>query len=107
MKSGSVSQGDVDVAKTTLKATVAEQLATSAGRFSNLLTQAGTKQILGKSEIFAAIDGVSVADVNAVRNIQIRSRLKQIFSLSHFFPPHFSNIYVPILFSGRQKSSVR
>lgn len=72
MKSGSVSQGDVDVAKTILKATVAEELATSAGRFSNLLSQVSTGQILGKSEILAAIDGVSVADVNAVRYIQIQ-----------------------------------
>lgn len=85
MKSGSVSQGDVDVAKATLKATVAEQLATSAGRFSNLLSQASTAQILGKSEILAAIDGVSVADVNAVRNTQFRFRLNHnYFSLDHF-----------------------
>lgn len=66
MKSGSVSQGDVDRAKAQLKVTILEQLGTSSGRFEDLVAQAQRGAIQGKSELIAAIDAVSVADVNAV-----------------------------------------
>lgn len=66
LKSGSVSQGDVDRAKTQLKSDVLKELSTPRGRFNNLVATALIGQIYGKSELAAAIDGVSVADVNAV-----------------------------------------
>lgn len=66
MKQGSVSQGDVDRAKAQLKVAILEQLGTSSGRFEDLVSQALRGEISGKSELIAAIDAVSVADVNAV-----------------------------------------
>lgn len=66
LKSGSVSQGDVDRAKAQLKCNVLKELATPTGRFNDLVAQALNGKINGKSEITAAIDAVSVADVNAV-----------------------------------------
>lgn len=66
MNSGSVSQGDVDRAKAQLKVAILEQLNTSSGRFEDLVAQALRGEISGKSELIAAIDAVSVADVNAV-----------------------------------------
>lgn len=66
LKSGSVSQGDVDRAKAQLKCNVLKELATPSGRFNDLVANALNGQIHGKSELIAAIDGVSVSDVNAV-----------------------------------------
>lgn len=66
LKSGSVSQSDVDRAKAQLKCNVLLELATPNGRFNDLVAQALNGQIYGKSELTAAIDAVSVADVNAV-----------------------------------------
>lgn len=66
LKSGSVSQADVDRAKAQLKVNVLEELQSSNGRFSDLVAQALRGEISGKSELIAAIDAVSVADVNAV-----------------------------------------
>lgn len=66
MKQGSVSQGDVDRAKAQLKVAILEQLETSSGRFDDLVAQALRGEVQGKSELVAAIDAISVADVNAV-----------------------------------------
>lgn len=67
LKQGSVSQSDVDRAKAQLKVSVLEELGTSSGRFADLVTQAVQgNQIHGKSELAAAIDSITVADVNAV-----------------------------------------
>lgn len=66
LKSGSVSQGDVDRAKAQLKVIILEQLGTSNGRFDDLVAQAVRGEIQGKSELVAAIDAITVADVNAV-----------------------------------------
>ncbi|XP_031617093.1 cytochrome b-c1 complex subunit 2, mitochondrial [Contarinia nasturtii] len=65
LKSGSVSQGDVDRAKAQLKVNIFEQLGTSTGRFEDLVAQAVRGEISGKSELIAAVDAISVADVNA------------------------------------------
>lgn len=69
MKSGSVSQGDVDRAKAQLKVAILESLETSSGRFDDLVAQAIRGEVQGKSELVAAIDAISVADVNAVSSI--------------------------------------
>lgn len=66
LKSGSVSQNDVDVAKAALKIAVDDRSASSAARYSDLISQVASGQVQGKSELIAAIDGISVADVNAV-----------------------------------------
>lgn len=66
LKSGSVSQGEVDRAKAQLKFNVLSELNTPSGRFDDLVAQALRGQIYGKSELIAAIDAVSVAEVNAV-----------------------------------------
>lgn len=66
LKLGSVSQSDVDRAKAQLKVSVLEELGSSSGRFDDLVAQALRGEIQGKSELVAAIDGISVADVNAV-----------------------------------------
>jgi len=65
LKSGSVSQGDVDRAKAQLKVNILEELQSSTGRFDDLVAQALRGEISGKSELIAAIDAISVADVNA------------------------------------------
>lgn len=66
LKSGSVSQSDVDRAKAQLKVSVLEDLGSSSGRFDDLVAQSLRGEIQGKSELVAAIDAISVADVNAV-----------------------------------------
>lgn len=67
LKQGSVSQSDVERAKAQLKVSVLEELGTTSGRFADLLTQAVQgSQFQGKSDLAAAIDSISVADVNAV-----------------------------------------
>lgn len=66
-----MSQGDVDRAKAQLKCNVLKELATPTGRFNDLVAQALNGQINGKSELAAAIDAVSVADVNAVSVVLI------------------------------------
>lgn len=65
LKSGSVSQGDVDQAKSTLLVAYLKHTDASTGRFESLHAQ-----ILrgGESgDITAAINSITVADVNAVR----------------------------------------
>lgn len=65
-----MSQGDVDRAKTQLKVNILDELYTSSGRFDDLVAQTLRGQVHGKSELIAAIDAVSVADVNAVSIVQ-------------------------------------
>lgn len=65
LKTGSVSQSDVDQAKSTLLVAYLKNIDTSNGRFENLHAQ-----ILrgGESgDVIAAINSLTVADVNAVR----------------------------------------
>lgn len=69
LKSGSVSQSDVDRAKNQLKVSILEELGSSSGRFEDLVAQALRGEIQGKSELIAAIDAISVADVNAVSSL--------------------------------------
>lgn len=58
-----------------MKVTVLEALATSTGRFADLTAQAISGQLQSKSELIAAIDGVTVADVNAVSALKSFSSL--------------------------------
>lgn len=46
-----------------------EELGSSSGRFEDLVAQALRGEIQGKSELIAAIDAISVADVNAVSSL--------------------------------------
>lgn len=65
LKSGSVAQNDVDRAKSQLRVAFLKNNDTSSGRFENLHSQilrGGESQ-----DILAAINQISVADVNAVR----------------------------------------
>lgn len=72
LKSGSVSQGDVDRAKAQLKAKVLRDLATPQGRFNDIVANALSGQIHGKDELIGAIDAASVSEVNAVSNANIK-----------------------------------
>lgn len=44
-------------------------MGSSSGRFEDLVAQALRGEIQGKSELIAAIDAISVADVNAVSSL--------------------------------------
>lgn len=91
LKSGSVSQGDVDRAKAQLKVNVLEELQSSSGRFDDLVAQSLRGEISGKSELIAAIDAVSVADVNAVsyKFKLTRKNFYKLFEIENF--PSYKN----------------
>lgn len=61
-----MSQSDVDRAKVQLKGKVLNELSTPKGRFNDIVANALSGQIHGKDELINAIDGVSIAEVNAV-----------------------------------------
>lgn len=54
-----------------MKVNILEELQSSSGRFNDLVAQALRGEISGKSELVAAIDAISVADVNAVSLLEI------------------------------------
>lgn len=89
LKSGSVSQADVDRAKAQLKVTILEQLGTSSGRFDDLVAQTVRGEIQGKSELVAAIDAITVADVNAVSAL-----VKAWNNFIHFFSNNFAQLLI-------------
>lgn len=67
LKSGSVSSADVTRAKEQLKVTILESLNTKAGLAADLTVQAVlTGQVQNANELVAAIDAITVSDVNAV-----------------------------------------
>lgn len=67
LKQGSVSQGDVTRAKEQLKAAVLSELDSNGRLVSDIGQQAVLLgQVQSATQLAAAIDGVSVADVNAV-----------------------------------------
>lgn len=83
LKTGSVSQGDFDRAKAQLKNTITEDLETSSARFEDLVAQALHGDISGKSELIAAIDAITVADVNAVSSSFLQQMIVKLLNRNY------------------------
>lgn len=67
LKAGSVSQADVIRAKQQLKIVALADLTSNAGLLTNIQSQALlTGQVQSAAQILAAIEAVTVSDVNAV-----------------------------------------
>lgn len=96
-----MSQGDVDRAKVQLKGKVLNELSTPKGRFNDIVANALSGQIHGKDELINAIDGVSIAEVNAVSVcVKLLIHLTENLILNHFFC-----LYVHLL--GGEKGCIR
>lgn len=107
LKSGSVSQADVDRAKSQLKVTIFSELGTSSGRFEDLVAQALRGEIQGKSELIAAIDAISVSDVNAVSKFYSFRKCQYLFLLFSKFDFMCLQFIRLQLFLGGEKSCIR